>query len=495
MRAIARGRATGVRRRFDTGTSGGTELGETQLTSGHLGWLDSRASPGRTPSGELITLEVAFSAFFGQVQWVVLAYLLAITTLIVSVGRLGDLTGRRRLLLAGTTLFTGASILCGVAPTLATLIAARAAQGLGAAILMALALAFVAETVPRAKIGSAMGLLGATSAVGTALGPCLGGLLIDGLGWRAIFFVNVPLGVATLFLARRHLPVDRWMPSDERAGFDNLGTVLLTVTLAAYTLAVTVGGGDFGPLNVVLLLSAAAGVGAFAFAETRSPSPLVRLEMLRDPLLRAGLGMSALVSTVLMATLIVGPFYLSQSLGLGAASVGLVMTIGPAVAALSGVPAGRIADRLGAERMIIIGLIGIAVGSLALLASTPLGVPGYIAPIVVITAGYSIFQTANNATVMGDLPADQRGLVSGMLNLSRNLGLVTGASVMGAVFALASGASEISGAQPDAVATGMRITFLVAAALILLALAVALSAHPRASRGKRAVTATSAGAP
>jgi MFS family permease len=138
----------------------------------------------------LPTLAQAFTASFQEVQWVVLAYLLAITTLIVSVGRLGDITGRQRLLLAGFFLFTVASVLCGIAPTLWLLVAARAAQGLGAAIMMALTMAFVGETVPQDKIGSAMGLLGTMSAIGTALGPSLGGILIAGLGWRAIFLVT-----------------------------------------------------------------------------------------------------------------------------------------------------------------------------------------------------------------------------------------------------------------------------------------------------------------
>src|SRR3954462_15956077 len=143
----------------------------------------------------LPALAQAFTASFQQVQWVVLAYLLAITTLIVSVGRLGDIIGHRRLLLIGIALFTAASTLCGVAPTLWLLIAARAAQGLGAAIMMALAMAFVGETVPKAQTGSAMGLLGTMSAIGTTLGPSLGGVLIAGLGWRMIFLVNLPLGI------------------------------------------------------------------------------------------------------------------------------------------------------------------------------------------------------------------------------------------------------------------------------------------------------------
>src|SRR5215475_6014268 len=160
----------------------------------------------------LPTLAAGFAASFPAVQWIVLAYLLATTTLIVGVGRLGDVAGRRRLLLAGLLLFTAASVLCGVAPTLWLLIAARAAQGLGAAIMMALTMAFVGETVPKAKTGSAMGLLGTMSAIGTALGPSLGGILIAGVGWRAIFLVMAPLGTLALLLAHRHLPPDRQGP-------------------------------------------------------------------------------------------------------------------------------------------------------------------------------------------------------------------------------------------------------------------------------------------
>jgi EmrB/QacA subfamily drug resistance transporter len=426
----------------------------------------------------LPTLAQVFTASFQEVQWVVLAYLLAITTLIVSVGRLGDITGRRRLLLAGIFLFTVASILCGVAPTLWLLIAARAAQGLGAAIMMALTMAFVGETVPKEKTGSAMGLLGTMSAIGTALGPSLGGVLIDGLSWRAIFLVNVPLGILTFLLALRYLPVDRRGPKTDRAGFDHVGTLLLALTLAAYALAMTMGRGSFGPLNMALLLAAVFGVGLFVLAETRAASPLIRLAMFRDPVLSASLAMSALVSTVMMATLVVGPFYLSRAFGLDAVLVGLVLSVGPIAAALAGVPAGRIADRFGAQRMTIVGLIGIAAGSFTLsMMPVAFGLPGYIAPLVVITVGYALFQTANNTAVMTDIRPDQRGVISGMLNLSRNLGLITGASVMGTVFALGSAATNIMTARPEAVAAGMRITFAVAAVLIVVALAIASVSH------------------
>lgn len=426
----------------------------------------------------LPALAQAFAASFQQVQWIVLAYLLAITTLIVGAGRLGDLVGRRRLLLAGIFLFTAASVLCGIAPTLPLLIAARAAQGLGAAAMMALTMAFVGETVPKEKTGSAMGLLGTMSAIGTALGPSLGGMLIAGSGWPAIFFVNVPPGILALLLAYRFLPADRGGPKTGGAGFDHVGMLVLALTLAAYAFAVTIGRGSFGLLNIALLCAAAFGAGLFVLAEAKAEAPLVRIAMLRDPALGAGFAMSILVTTVVMATLVVGPFYLSGALALDAAGVGLIMSSGPIVAALTGLPAGRAVDRFGAHRMSIAGLAAMATGS-ALLPMMPasFGIPGYVVPLAVVTAGYALFQAANNTAVMTGIRPDQRGVVSGMLNLSRNLGLVTGASVMGAVFALGSATTDITTAQPAAVAAGMRTTFTVATMLVLVALLIAVAAR------------------
>jgi len=421
----------------------------------------------------LPTLAEAFHAAFQQLQWVVLAYLLASTTLLVSVGRLGDLLGRRRLLLAGIALFTVASGLCGLAQGLGQLLAARAAQGLGAAVMLALTMALVGEAVPKARTGAAMGLLGTMSAVGTALGPSLGGVLIAHFGWQAIFFVNLPLGALALWLVQRHLPADR--PATNRPGFDHAGTLLLALTLAAYALAMTLGRGHFGALNLALLLAAALGAALFVAAERRAASPLIRLAKFREPALRASLAMSALVSTVMMTTFVVGPFYLTRSMHLGAALVGLVLAAGPVVSAFTGVPAGRSVDRFGATRMCSVGLAAMVAGCLALcLAPAAFGVAGYVAPLALLTVGYALFQAANNTAVMAQVAADQRGVISGLLNLARNLGLITGASLMGAVFAWAAGAEDLGTATPDAVAHGMRVTFAVAAGLVAAGLALSL---------------------
>jgi MFS family permease len=427
----------------------------------------------------LPTLAEAFDAGFGSVQWVVLAYLLTITTLVLGAGRLGDIAGRRRLMLAGIAVFTLASVLCGLAPTLGLLIAARAGQGIGAALMMALGMAAVSDLVPKAKAGGAMGLLATMSATGTALGPSLGGLLIASFGWRAVFLINLPLGLLALHLARV-LPADR--PLATRTGFDIPGTLLLALALGGYALAMT---GRFGSLGLGLLAAAAIAVAWFVRVEARAASPLIRWEVLRPPALRAGLAVGALVATVMMATLVVGPFYLSRGLGLDAARVGLVVSVGPLVTALSGLPAGRIADRFGTRRARIAGLIAMALGA-SLLAVLPssLDIVGYLGPIVVVTIGYALVQTANNAAVMADVAPDQRGLVSGLINLSRNLGLISGASVMGTVFAVAS--VRTSGSDAEAVAMGLRTTFAVAAMLIVVALAITMADRASHNSAKQA---------
>ena len=421
----------------------------------------------------LPALAAAFAAGFPQVQWVVLAYLIAVAAAVVGAGRLGDVIGRRRLMLGGIALFTLASILGGIAPSLWPLVAARAAQGLGAAIMMALALALAGEAVPKGRIGRAMGLLGSMSAVGTALGPALGGLLIAALGWRAIFLVNVPLGLAAFLLARRCLPRDK-VTLTGRQRFDTMGTLLLALALAAYAAAVTTGDGGLGPAEAALLAASAIGLALFFLHQARTPSPLIPPAMLRAPALSAGLAMSALVSTLMMTTLVVGPFYLSRVLGLGTAGVGLVLSLGPLAAALAAAPAGRLADRFGAERTVVAGLLVMAAGSVAMaLMPVTIGIPGYAAPLVAITLGYAVFQTSNNGAVIAAAASEDRGLVSGMLTLSRNLGLVTGASVMGAVFAAACGSQDVAVAAPADVAGAMQITFLLGAALVLAALAIA----------------------
>lgn len=420
----------------------------------------------------LPTFAREFDASFQAVQWVVLAYLLAVTVALVLVGRLGDLFGRRRVMLAGITVFIAGATASAAAASLPALVAARALQGLGAAVMMALAMALVGDSVPRGQSGRAMGLLGTLSAVGTALGPSLGGGLVAASGWPSLFALTALLGLVALVLAARQLPPDG-VPAGA-ADFDLPGAALLASALAAYALSMTLPAGTPGTLRGALFVLALVLAGSFLAVESRAPAPLLRLGLFREPGMGSGFAMSALVNAVAMSTLVVGPFHLSRALGLGPAAVGLVMTTGPLVAAFAGVPAGRAVDRFGSPRVVRAGLLLMLAGGLGFaLAPAALGVAAYVLPLVSTTAGFAIFQAANNTAVVTGVPAERRGLVAAVLTLSRNLGLVTGASAMGAVFLAGTGAASLAVADAAAIATGTRVTFAMAVLLVAFALALA----------------------
>jgi MFS family permease len=374
----------------------------------------------------LPSLATAFTASFQDVQWVVIGYLLAVTSLIVGAGRLGDLIGRRRALLIGIGLFAVASVGCALSPTVWILVLMRALQGAGAAFMMSLTMALVGDMVAPERTGRAIGLLGTVSAVGTALGPSLGGALISAFGWPSVFVAVAVAGLAGLLF-----------------GF--------------------------------LMFPATGGVAQ------RAKAPLAaHLGVLRDPTLGGALAALGLVSAVVMSTLIVGPFYLRDGLGLSPLATGLSLTIGPAVAAISGVPAGHLVDRFGPRNATFAGLFALILGSVLMAASAAPGVAGYGLNLAVITAGYALFQAANNTTIMARAPQSQRGLVSGLLGLSRNLGLITGASAMGAVFAFGSRGIRALNLEPGP-ASGLQVTFAVAALLGAAALLLSWWSSDRAN--------------
>ncbi|MDF2847842.1 MAG: yebQ, partial [Oerskovia sp.] len=362
-----------------------------------------------------------------------------------------------------------------------TLVAARSLQGVGAAVMIALPLALVRDVVPEARTGAAMGLLGTTSAVGTALGPVGGGLLIAASGWQAGFVAMLPLAGVALVLTWRGLG-DEPAPVRSGARFDVAGALVLTAALVAGALAMTPGAVPqvgVGPL----LAGAAVLVVLLVVIERRTAAPLVPWELLRARTLSGGLLMNLLVATVMMSTLVVGPFYLAGGLGLDEVAIGLTLAVGPVVSALTGVVAGRAVDRAGAGAMSTAALLTMTAGAVLLVVLPHAwGLPGYVLALVVLTPGYQLFLAANNTAVMTTADGQRRGTVSGVLSLSRNLGLIAGASVMGAVFATTTGSVSVHDATAAAIATGMRATFLVATALLTLAAVVSLAVRRHADR-------------
>ena len=433
----------------------------------------------------LPTIAREFSMPIQTVQWVVLAYLLAITAIIVSAGKLGDILGRRNVLLFGVALFTFASLICGISSSFWLLLISRGLQGMGAAVLIALTMAYVREAVPAEKTGMAMGLLGTMSAIGTMLGPTLGGVLIVALGWHSIFFIFVPLGAVDFILVKRILPNVEATAKLRMSQFDLVGTLFLTIALGSYALAVTLGKGKFQIQNIGLIIIAFIGLGLFIITEKKVKNPLIDLHMFRNSKLSISLIMNAVVATVMMSTLIIGPFYLTYALGFNEAMVGLILSVGPLTSSISGVLAGRIVDKLGSLKAVVIGLsiMVVATFSLALLPAL-FNLKGYILSIVMLTPGYQLFLAATNTSVMFDADQEKRGVISGILNLSRNMGLITGASVIGAVFALAIGSHDITTTQPNSVINAMRTTYLLVGILVFISLILALINHRHHSAPK-----------
>jgi EmrB/QacA subfamily drug resistance transporter len=412
---------------------------------------------------------------FATVQWIMLAYLLTLTSLIVAAGRTGDIVGRRRLLLTGIVVFTLASLVCGSAPSLPLLIAARAVQGVGAAIMLALTMSMAGAVAPGARTGSVLGLLGTMSALGTTLGPSLGGALTGAWGWRMVFLMNVPVGILNFYLTYRFLPDDEPSAGRRHTAIDLLGTLVLALTLIAYAMGMTsLNRGTYAGVSGLLLALAAIGIIAFVHVERRTAHPLIHLSLFRIPGLSRGLAMSTLVAGVLMTSLVVGPFYLSRGLGLDAFHAGMFLSVGPLFAALTGVPAGRLVDRFGTKRLTLVGLMIMMCGAGALAVMTrEAGIVAFLVSTAVLTAGYALFQTANNASVMEMGGKQKRGLVAGLLSLSRNLGLITGVAVMGTVFVQAVHAADLATATPAGVACGLRVSYAVATGMIAAAVLLA----------------------
>mgnify|MGYP001409804386 CR=1 FL=1 len=246
------------------------------------------------------------------------------------------------------------------------------------------------------------------------------------------------------------------------------GVALAGAALLAYAAAMA---GWYAGLLLPLAIFAFA---VFFLVERRSGAPLVPLETLHDRGTWTALAMNVIVATVMMSTLVVGPFFLSFALRLDVALVGIVMAVGPVIAALSGVPAGRATDRFGAQRVLVAGLFTILVGLIGLAVLPRLfGIAGYVTALALLTPGFQLFLAANNTTVMMASPENRRGTMSALLGLSRNLGFMTGASAMAAVFAAAAGSGEVGGLSATATGHAFTTTFLVAAGLMPAALVLA----------------------
>jgi EmrB/QacA subfamily drug resistance transporter len=431
----------------------------------------------------LPTLVRQLDTDFATIQWVVLSYLLIITSLMLSVARLGDMLGKRKVYLTGLVLFTTGSLLCGLSPGVGWLIGFRALQGTGAVMLTALGTAIITEVFPPSERGRALGIMGSVVSVGIAIGPMVGGVLIGLVGWRSVFLVNVPIGLATFFIVGRVVPP--LPPGEGRQRFDVAGGLIMFVVLGCYALGMTLGQGTGFQDGRIVALLAASGLGLIAFlaVEARVRQPMIDLRMFRNVLFSINLLMGFLVFILIGGTFIM-PFFLELVQGYPTEQVGLMMTIYPVMMGTVAPVAGVLSDRFGSRVISLIGLVLIAAASL--LISTlyeGISVIGYLLRLAPLGIGMGMFQSPNNSAIMGTAPREKLGVASGLLALTRTLGQTTGLPLIGTLFTAQVMAFEtlppggdVSQASPAALVQGVNGTFRVAALFIFAATLLAAAA-------------------
>jgi EmrB/QacA subfamily drug resistance transporter len=419
----------------------------------------------------LPTLVQYFQSSFPEAQWAVLGYQLISSSLVLGATRLGDIWGKKYLYLGGLIVFTLSSLLCGVASSIHWLIAFRALQGLGGVFISGLGLAIITEVFPSSQRGRAVGIIGSVVSLGIALGPSVGGLLLGWFDWRILFLINVPLGVVASLLVMWVVPTTE--RKQEKQRFDLLGALLALVTLSSFALGMTFGqseGFTSGRALWLLFLAAIALV-SFLAVEARLEEPLIKLDMFSNPRLSVGLLNGTLVFIVLTGGLLITPFFLGQVKHYPTSKVGLLLAVSPVVSGLIAPLAGTLSDKFGSRS---IGLIGLGVMIGGCLAISTLNAQtteqDYILRYFIFGTGLGLFRSPNDSTVMGSVPRERLGIASGLLSLSRTLGVNVGVCVIGTVFGglianLAPG-TDVAVAPPEAVVAGFAGSYRFAALIL-----------------------------
>jgi len=407
----------------------------------------------------LDTLRLAFGTGVSGLQWVVNAYTLVFAAMLLTTGALGDRLGARRVFTMGFALFTAASLACGLASSLEALVIARIAQGLGAALLVPNSLSMLQQAFPDPEQRSrAVGWWGAAGGIALAAGPVLGGLLVTHAGWRSIFLINLPIGLAGMYLTRRHA-----MPGSpvRRRPFDLPGQGAAILALAAFTVALTEAGhlGWRHPLVRDGLLVALAAAMGFIVIESRSKAPMLPLSLFRIPAFAVASACGVIVNFAYYGLIFVFSLFFQVEQRLSPQDTGLAFLPMTIVLMAVNVIAGRLINRLGPRRLMVFGLTVAALGYVLLL---PVSIEGayarLVVPMLIAGSGIAVMvPTMTNAT-LSSVDAAQAGIASGVLNSARQVGGMLGVAVFGFL---------VRNTEPEAFMRGMHQSILAAVVLLL----------------------------
>jgi len=422
---------------------------------------------------------------FGQplvvIEWVVLAYMLTVSSLMLSIGRLGDMFGKKNLFLAGMVIFTIGSVLCGLSPSIYWLIGFRVLQAVGSAILMALGTAMVTDAFPSRERGKALGIFGTLVSIGIITGPSIGGIILESLSWHWLFFVNLPVGIIGVILVVRYVPDSR---PGRKQHFDYPGAALLFISLSSllFSLSLIQSSAFSNPLTFILLGVFAVTLVTFIFHENRASEPMIDLSMFKNRLFSVNLVTGFITFVTTAGIMIILPLYLQNVLRFGPQQSGLMMAVTPLMVAFTAPIAGTLSDRFGSRVITSIGLLVLLTGQFAVSTlSADTSVLGYLLRFIPVGIGIGMFQAPNNSAIMGSVPRERAGVASSLLSLTRTIGQTSGIAMLGAfwerrVDALAGGVhyENVTHAPIPAQVGGLVDTIHLVIGLILVGLVLSL---------------------
>jgi EmrB/QacA subfamily drug resistance transporter len=414
-----------------------------------------------------------FQSQVASVEWVVTVYLLGLSALLLSFGRLGDMRGHKYIYVLGFGVFVASSMLCGLAPNVLSLVIFRGIQAVGAAMLAANSPAILTKSFPAEQRGQALGLQATMTYLGLTVGPSFGGWLASIAGWRAVFYINLPVGILAIWLSLRSIPNDRVHKSAER--FDWLGAVVFMLALSTLLLGLNQGHNwGWGSLPILILLSGAMLLfGIFIWIEHRAINPMVDLN-----LFRSGRFSLTTVSAILnyigvYCVIFLMPFYLIQGRMYTSAEAGLLLTAQPVVMAIIAPLSGTLSDKLGTRWPAMIGMAVLTVGLYLLSHLGPeSSVQSIVISLGVMGLGTGTFISPNNSALMGAAPRQRQGIAAGILATARNFGMVLGVGISGSIFTTlitqGAGSTTVGETSGDVFFKAIQVNFLVAAGIALI---------------------------
>jgi EmrB/QacA subfamily drug resistance transporter len=417
----------------------------------------------------------SFNESIAKVEWVVTIYLLVLSGLLLSFGRLGDIRGHKAMYLSGFGIFMVGSLFSGIAPNVGLLITFRGLQALGAAMLAANSPAILTKSFPDQQRGQALGLQATMTYLGLTVGPSLGGWLASLLGWRVVFIINLPVGLAAIWLSLKYIPNDSSHYQAEQ--FDYPGAITFLLGLGSLLLGLNQGG-EWGWTSIpilALLLGAIVLLVLFVYIEKRTKHPMLDLSLFKQ-LPFSMTAASAVINYIgVFSSIFLMPYYLIQGRGFSPAQAGLILTAQPVVMAVIAPISGTLSDRIGTRLPTVFGMGILSAGLYNLSRLTAQSsIESIMVALAIIGLGTGAFISPNNSALMGSAPKSRQGIAAGILATSRNFGMVLGVGIAGAIFTtVMSHGSTGSGTpgnpfQNGAIFIALGMSFLVASLITLL---------------------------